>query len=344
MAAGVALGHPPHAHQRVGARAQHQLLQVADPFEVPRLRRREDPLAQPPYARLDRTPINSVPVKARVLWSVHHADMIVVASNLSSGSGGTSSFSSQAHLTASARFRVRAPCVPVSGQLCGSSQPEGPAIMSRFPVAFRLPAFASRSSESRRGTGPSSRSAYRPNSPDLDGGYRVSHARATTGVGASCIPRTTVLSRLSGVPSRRLPLPSGQSLALRYSIPPAELTVTRHQSEVQVLHPSGLPLACSPRMERAPLGFCLMLRTPPGSPATHVRPRPGHKHGPGTTRSTSAEPPIREFSRQRATSRRSATSSHRRERPAPDRSPRATPSTGRQAHADPHDRVIDRPR
>ena len=44
---------------------------------------------------------------------------------------------------------------------------------------------------------------------------------------------------------------------LRSSIPSAELTVTRHRSEVQVLHPSALPLACSPRMERAPSGFCL---------------------------------------------------------------------------------------
>lgn len=35
--------------------------------------------------------------------------------------------------------------------------------MSRVSVAFRLPAFASRPSDSRRGTGPSSRSAYRPN-------------------------------------------------------------------------------------------------------------------------------------------------------------------------------------
>ena len=33
--------------------------------------------------------------------------------------------------------------------------------MSRFPVAFRLPAFAFRSSDSRRGIRPSSRSAYR---------------------------------------------------------------------------------------------------------------------------------------------------------------------------------------
>jgi hypothetical protein len=235
-----------------------------------------------------------------------------VASNLSSGSGVTSSFSSQAHLTASARFRVRAPCVPYPasypGQPAGGGQPSCPGFL--LPFDYRHSLLGHQNPAEGLGL-PHGRLTGRT-APDLDGGYRVSHVRATTGVGASCIPRTTVLSRLSGIPSRRLPLPSGQSLALRYSIPPAKLTVTRHQSEVQVLHPSGVPLACSPRMERAPLGFCLMLRTPPGSPATHVRPRPGHKHGPGTTRSTSAEPPIREFSRQRATSRRSASRSHRR--------------------------------
>jgi hypothetical protein len=41
---------------------------------------------------------------------------------------------------------------------------KGPAITSRFPAVFRLPAFASRSSDSRRGVGPSSRSADRPTS------------------------------------------------------------------------------------------------------------------------------------------------------------------------------------
>src|SRR6266567_2008656 len=48
-------------------------------------------------------------------------------------------------------------------------------------------------------------------------------------------------------------------------------------------------------MERAPLGFCLMLRTPPGTPATHVRPRPGHEHGPGTTPTIIVEPPNNAF-------------------------------------------------
>src|SRR5450755_2138629 len=61
-----------HADQRVRARAEHQLLQVADPLQVPRLRCREDPLTQPPYARLASTPVDLAPAEVRVLWSVHH--------------------------------------------------------------------------------------------------------------------------------------------------------------------------------------------------------------------------------------------------------------------------------
>ena len=100
-------------------------------------------------------------------------------------------------------------------------------------------------------------------------------------------------------PTQRLrpaPAASQRPIAvLRYDFPSAELAVTRHQPEVYVLHPSALPLGCGPRMGRAPLGFCLMLRTPPGTPATHVRPRPGREHGPGTAPSILLEPPINAF-------------------------------------------------
>ena len=65
-------------------------------------------------------------------------------------------------------------------------------MMSRFPAAFRPPAFASRSSDTRRGVGPSSRSAYRPTAGPRRG-YRVPHTRAATGLGASFTPGTTVL-------------------------------------------------------------------------------------------------------------------------------------------------------
>src|SRR5450756_2683687 len=57
-AACIALGDPPHADQRVSAGPEHQLLQIADPFEVPSLRRREDPLTQSPYVLFDSTPLN----------------------------------------------------------------------------------------------------------------------------------------------------------------------------------------------------------------------------------------------------------------------------------------------
>jgi hypothetical protein len=151
--------------------------------------------------------------------------------------------------------------------------------------------------------------------PDPDGGYRVSHARAAIGVGASCVPRTAVLIP-TGRASQPAPAASQRPVpVLRYRIPSAELTVTRHRSEVQVLHPSDLPLACGPRMERAPLGFCLMLRTPPGTPATHARPRPGHEHGPGTTPSMLLDPPINVFTHMRATSRRKPVRSSPRPRP-----------------------------
>jgi hypothetical protein len=41
---GVALAGLPHADQRVGSAAQHQLLQIADLFRLACLRRLEDPL------------------------------------------------------------------------------------------------------------------------------------------------------------------------------------------------------------------------------------------------------------------------------------------------------------
>ncbi len=72
QATSVLLRHPAHAQQRVGTRAEHQLLQVADLLEVPCLRRREDPLPQTPYVVLDRTPINRMPIEGTALRSVHH--------------------------------------------------------------------------------------------------------------------------------------------------------------------------------------------------------------------------------------------------------------------------------
>lgn len=61
---------------------------------------------------------------------------VVAASNLSVGSGVVVIFASLAHLTASARFRARAPS-PVSGRLCGTASWRGWPSCPGFPLRFR---------------------------------------------------------------------------------------------------------------------------------------------------------------------------------------------------------------
>ena len=162
------------------------------------------------------------------------------------------------------------------------------AILSRFPVAFPLPAFASRSSDSRRGVGPSLRSAYRT----------TPAARTSTG-----FPRSARMSYDRGGcplypedggahPDRRRarPAPAASQRPVLSSPPPAfhrRGPLNEASTRVQAIQPSGLPLAWRPRTERAPLGLFPELRTPPTkSRTTHVEEGTGHEHGPGTTRST----------------------------------------------------------
>jgi hypothetical protein len=119
--------------------------------------------------------------------------------------------------------------------------------MSRFPAAFRPPAFASRSPCSRPGPGPSSRSAYRA----------PSGARTRTG-----FPRFTparydrdgcpLYPGDGGALPGQMPCPAG---ACRF---PAASPCTPHlhptsgathhgaSTEVHAIHPPGLPLACNP--------------------------------------------------------------------------------------------------
>ena len=130
----------------------------------------------------------------------------VVASSLSSGSGITSSFSSQAHLTASAPFSGRVTRTRIR-PVIRRPPAEGLASGRRFPAAFRPPAFASRSSFARRGVGPSSRSAdrTRPRArPDPDGvsAFRTHELRPGW---APSIPRGR---RCSSRPGRLRPSPA----------------------------------------------------------------------------------------------------------------------------------------
>ena len=153
--------------------------------------------------------------------------------------------------------------MPLSGQLCGTAD-GGVSHLSRFPAAFRLPAFASWSSISRWGIGPSLRSAYRGTdmNPGPNGVVTLRMHEMRPGRAPS-IPRRRWCSHgRNGITDRHLPLSCGQSL-----YPGAATTsgAKRHEASLTVhcIHPSDLPLACSPRMERGPLGFSPELQTPP---------------------------------------------------------------------------------
>ena len=144
--------------------------------------------------------------------------------------------------------------------------------------------------------------------PDHDGvsAFRTCEQRPEW---APSIPRDQRCSHEPGV----MPGPPLAAFQRHGSYTPAQLPsirghcMTGHQSRVQVLRPPGLPLTCSPRMTRAPLGFNPRLRT--HASRTHAR-TPGQ----GQASSTSlglhprhlphARPPICESTRNCATSRR----------------------------------------
>ncbi len=150
---------------------------------------------------------------------------------------------------------------------------------SWFPAAFRRPAFASRSSFTRRGVGPSSRSAYRTQGFGPRRGFPVPHTRAATGLGALLTPGTTVLTPTEATTGRapaasQRPVPSPRS-----STPPRGASLNEASSRVHAIHPSGLPLACGrPDGSGQPLGSIPGLRTPPTrSWTTHARMGTGHR-------------------------------------------------------------------
>ena len=244
-------------------------------------------------------------------WSVSSAGpftaTFAAASNLSVGSGAVVIFSSLTHLTTSARFRARASS-PVSGRLYGAASWRGWRSCPGFPLRFRrrhsllghpIPA-GGLGLPGGRLTGPKAGPRR---------GYRVPHARATSGVGALSTPRTVVL-----IPAKSSPCPAPAALLRpvlqpRSSIPSCGALLDEASTRVQAIRPSALPLACSSRMEREPLGFPLELRTPP-LPAAHVEggARPSSTNLEQRSM-TSATPPILRVHSMRATSRRTTSRS-----------------------------------
>jgi len=170
--------------------------------------------------------------------------MAVAASNLSSGSGVLVIFlftGSPDRVSTLSRPGTRPGIRPV----IRDDRLEEAAIVSRFPVAFPLPAFASRSSDTRRGVGPSSRSAYRAAPaarPDPDGVTTFRTHELRLGWVPSLPRGRRCSSRPSRLLDRRLPLCRGQSLY------PASTSHRRGllyeaSTRIHAIHPSGLPVA-----------------------------------------------------------------------------------------------------
>ena len=137
---------------------------------------------------------------------------------------------------------------------------------------------------------PCGRLTERPDgAPGPRRGYRVPHARATTGVGALYTPRTAVPFRSRDVLDRRLPLFGGQSLHLAPASHLAGLRFTRHQRGFKQFARPVFPSPAAARMERAPLRLPPEASAPRRPRADDARQGRGQavEHGPGTTRSTS---------------------------------------------------------
>jgi hypothetical protein len=178
--------------------------------------------------------------------------------------------------------------------------PGGGGQPSRFPVAFRPPAFASRSSHTRRGVGPSSRSAYRPEGRTQTGlprSARTSNDRTGCPLypgDDGAIPTVTNPRSASAASQRPAPNPAP----------------TTHQRGLNLRGISkssrNSPARSSPH-PRLPDGTGAASAFPRASNpanAAHVRVGTGHRHGPEATLTTSAAPPILRTHSLRATSRR----------------------------------------
>ncbi len=163
---------------------------------------------------------------------------------------------------------------------------------SRFPAAFRPPAFASWASCSRHGIQLSLRSAYRRYPHRTLTGFPCS-ARVRCGWGrASSIPRgrrcphgrvssTTAACRIT----------AARPLSPRCCIPAREVMLTRHHQGFPVSRPvPSLPLACDPQPERGPLGFPASFtpgryrpRMSRWGQVTDTNPKSRHRHQPAST-------------------------------------------------------------
>jgi hypothetical protein len=186
---------------------------------------------------------------------VHSPRPLAATSSLSVGWGLVVIVVFGAHLTTSARFRVRAPG-PVSGRLYETAAWKGATSLSRFPAAFPPPALASWSSCSRSGIRPSSRLAYRPaHWPDPDGVSTFRTHKQRPGWVPSISRGRRCSSGLATITSPRLPLLNGTSLHPATTTIDARLRLTRHQRGFKQFTRPVFPSPDAPGWNGSFLGF-----------------------------------------------------------------------------------------
>jgi hypothetical protein len=174
----------------------------------------------------------------------------------------------------SASFRTRASArYPAGWPRCPMERP--PPICTRFPLAFRPAGL---------------RFLSRPIPPETSAFLTVGLPPSTAdSVGVSTFRACEMrpgwapsMPRGDGVLPGGVNHPPGayRISAVRPApcsrLPPAGSYLTRRHRGFTVVRPSGLPLACRPRVEQGLLGFSPELRTPP-LPATHVQVETGHR-------------------------------------------------------------------
>ena len=265
LAASVDLRDPPHADQRVGAGAEHQLLQIADLVQVPCLCRREDPLPQTPYVILGLLPVDRQPVgdsSSGPFTTARPAACAVACPTCPSVPGSISIASSQAHLATSAPFRVRAHA-RIRPVIRGTAGGGAAHHVPRFPLPFghRHSLLGHPVPAGEIGL-PHGRPTGTCQARTPTGFPRSAQLRCDRG-GCPLYPGDGgVLPAGGSLTGRHPPLPSGQSLHPAGTSTWRGSNVTRHHQGFTRVHPSGLPLACGPRTERETLGRLLRASHP----------------------------------------------------------------------------------
>jgi hypothetical protein len=140
-------------------------------------------------------------------------------------------------------------------------------VRARTPVRLLVRARCARHARhGRAGAEQTNAAAYGCTAPDDHAGCQRGTSSARPRSKSPFIPGPAVFPRPVGTPRSPPAAPPRPGPAPRYRSHHPGPYVTRHQRGFTHVHPSGLPLACDPRMGRRPLG-----RSPSFTPRGHPR-------------------------------------------------------------------------